>query len=110
MPRIERRIVALGARLRAGLSVLPSVRVHDLGARKCGLVTFSVDSYTATDAMTALIARGFKVNITKPAFPLLDMQRRGLPDLVRASVHYYNTTEEIDAFCDAVAALQSVSR
>jgi selenocysteine lyase/cysteine desulfurase len=84
--------------------------VHDLGERKCGIVTFSVARYTATEAMTALIARGFNVNITKPAFTLLDMQRRGLPDLVRASVHYYNTTEEIDAFRAAVADLARVNR
>jgi len=103
MSRIERRIVALAARLRGALAGLPGVHIHDLGERKCGIVTFTLDRLPADAAMTALIARGFNVNITKPEFTLLDMQRRGLPDLVRASVHYYNTVGEIDAFCAAVA-------
>ena len=34
-----------------------------------------------------------------------DMEARGLREVVRASVHYYNSDEEIARFCAAVAAL-----
>jgi len=36
---------------------------------------------------------------------LLDARARQLPDLVRASVHYYNTEEEVARFAAAVATL-----
>jgi cysteine desulfurase/selenocysteine lyase len=33
----------------------------------------------------------------------LDLPTRGLPDLVRASVHYYNTDDELDQLTNALA-------
>ncbi|MDT7663287.1 MAG: cysteine desulfurase / selenocysteine lyase, partial [Pseudonocardiales bacterium] len=32
----------------------------------------------------------------------LDMPRRGLTEIVRASVHYYNTDAELDQLIDAL--------
>ena len=35
----------------------------------------------------------------------LDKKLSALDDLVRASVHYYNTDDEVDRFCDTLASL-----
>jgi cysteine desulfurase/selenocysteine lyase len=32
----------------------------------------------------------------------LDLPHRGLPDVVRASVHYYNSEDELDRLVDAL--------
>ena len=46
-----------------------------------------------------------QINVTVSRLPStrLDMEARGLPSVVRASVHYYNSEVEIDRFCATLA-------
>ena len=102
---IERRVVALAGELRRRLAAIPAVALHDLGARRCGIVAFTVEGVTADEVSTALAKRKMNVLVSRAPSTLLDMTRRGLAEVVRASVHYYNTSEEIERFCEAVEAL-----
>ena len=54
----------------------------------------------------ALAKQKMNVLVSRAASTLLDMTRRGLAEVVRASVHYYNTSGEIERFCEAVEALR----
>jgi cysteine desulfurase/selenocysteine lyase len=101
---IEARVVRLAERLRGQLAGLDGVRVHDLGERQCGIVTFTVDGSTAQEVHCRLRQRGINVSVSLVDHARLDLPDRGLPDLVRASVHYYNTDEELARL---VAALSS---
>jgi selenocysteine lyase/cysteine desulfurase len=100
-----RRIKNLAYLLRSQLSPLPGVIVHDRGVTQCGIVTFSVEDKTPEEIMQALSQHAINVSITSRDSTLLDMQARGLDTLVRASVHYFNTEEEIERFCQVVASL-----
>jgi cysteine desulfurase / selenocysteine lyase len=93
---IEARVVALAAGLRDRLAVVPGVTVHDRGVRRCGIVTFTVDGVDAAEAKAALRAAGINVHVSPAAGAQLDLVHRGVPDLVRASVHYYNAEDELD--------------
>ena len=46
---------------------------------------------------------GVNIWTSSQSSSLIDMQRRGLDEVVRASVHYYNTEAEIDRFLALVA-------
>lgn len=102
---IEERVTALASRLRAALGAVAGVRLHDRGARRCGIVVFSHPRRSAEQVVAALRERRINVWPTSPAAARFDPAGRDVPTAVRASVHYYNTEDEIDQVAAAVAAL-----
>jgi selenocysteine lyase/cysteine desulfurase len=98
------RISALAERLRGGLAQVPGVRVRDLGEMRCGIVTFDAEGARAGEIKAALAKQGFNVTVSTRTSTLLDMDARGVAEVVRASVHCYNTEDECDRLVKAVAA------
>jgi selenocysteine lyase/cysteine desulfurase len=97
----------LARTLRRELDRLGGVTVHDQGRVRCGITTFSAEQTGAADLKAALRERNVNVSVSTPHSTRLDAEARALPDLIRASVHYYNTDEEIERMVAAVAdALQ----
>lgn len=105
MPAIESRVTGLADSLRDALSDLAGVTVTDIGARKCGIVTFNHEGLAPSEIKARLQAERINVTTSQWTSTLIDMQKRGLTQVVRASMHYYNTEEEIDRFCGALRAL-----
>ncbi|XXT19504.1 aminotransferase class V-fold PLP-dependent enzyme [Sorangium sp. So ce429] len=104
LPAIRDRVFALAERLRARLAELPGVAVRDVGAQRCGIVTFTRAGEDAAAVKARLGAQAIHVSVSTAAGTLLDFEARGIPDLVRASVHYYNDESEIDRLVAALAA------
>src|SRR5208282_3286908 len=102
---IYARVRELAERLRDGLARIPGAAVHDIGAERCAIVTFTLEG-KAPDAIKAALARQ-AVNVTTSTrfSARFDMEARGLEALVRASLHYYNSEAELERFLAAVAAL-----
>jgi len=101
---IEARVATLADLLRARLADVPGVTVHDLGRRRSGIVTFLVEGEAPADTAARLNARGINVSVSVASHARLDLEARGLPAIARASVHYFNTDDEVDRFTAAVAA------
>jgi selenocysteine lyase/cysteine desulfurase len=102
---IYARISALADQLREGLAAIPGVTIRDLGRERCGIVTFTKDGVDATQIQRALAAQRINIAVSPRNFTRLDMDARDLDALPRASVHYYNTEDEVARFCAAVAGL-----
>ena len=99
---IWQRAWGLAHMLRRKLEEVPGVTVQDLGLEKCAIVTFTMKGRDPERIKHSLAEKGINVTVTDVNSTRLDMEARGIESMVRASVHYYNTEEEIDRFCAAL--------
>ncbi len=104
---IRDRVYALAATLRERLDSLAGVTVQDLGVERCGIVTFTVHGLAAEEVLLALREQRINVSVSPSTYARLDLDRRGIESLVRASVHYYNDDAELERLVDAIARLRS---
>lgn len=102
MERIWQRIQSLAGLMRRELGAIPGVTVHDRGDQLCGIVTFSVAGKESGQVKEQLAARKINVSIGGAPSTLLYMNKKHLTSVLRASVHYYNTEEEIGLLCAAM--------
>ena len=103
---IEPRVVALAERLRSSLAGVDGVQVRDTAARRCAIVTFTVEGVASGDVVAMAQRAGVIVNESSAAWAALDMDAKHTPTVVRASPHYFNTDAELDRLVDVVAGLR----
>ncbi len=102
---IATRIATLAGRLRTELQLIPGVSLADLGLKRCGIVTFYTDQLAAGELQKKLAEK--RINVSRVPFSANPVQaeQRQLPELVRASLHYYNSDEELEYFLDILGSL-----
>tara|TARA_Y100001934_G_scaffold215689_2_gene255668 strand:+ start:3299 stop:3892 length:594 start_codon:yes stop_codon:yes gene_type:complete len=102
---IYARVQMLVEDLPARLSDVAGVQVHDLGVEKCGIVSFTRTDIDADEIKLQLLGGSINVSTSSTSSILLDMQERAITAVVRASVYYYNSEEEVERFTKAVAQI-----
>ena len=101
---IRARIDGLARSLRERLAAIGGVTVHDRGQTLAALVTFTLEGRSATEIQRDLVAQAINVSVSPADSSQLDLGARGLDEVVRASVHYYNSEDELDRLVAAVQA------
>lgn len=101
---VHRRVTALAEHLRGELTGIAGTEVTDLGTERSGIVAFRTDRAAAPDLQARLREAGINTTVSRAPSTPWDMHDRGLDEMVRASVHYYNTRAELDRLCEVVAA------
>ncbi len=102
---IAERIGLLAAELRRKLADIDGVSVADRGRQQCGIVTFHAAQASADQLQRQLAAR--RINSSSVPFSAnpVSSQHKPHPPLLRASLHYYNTLEEIERFITELRSL-----
>ncbi|MBE4717077.1 SufS family cysteine desulfurase [Pseudarthrobacter sp. AB1] len=111
LDRVHRWESELGQRMVAGLESIPGIRVlgPSAGQERIGLAAFHVDGVHAHDVGQFLDSRGIAVRVGHHCAQPLH-RRLGLTATTRASAYLYNTTDDVDAFLEAVAGVRSYFR
>ena len=96
VPEIEARNVALATRFKAQLAEISSVNVlSPMGdTQSAGLVSFAVAGQSP-DAVVARLWQDHRIVVRQVHYP----------EVIRASLHFFNTEEEVDRLAQAVAEL-----
>lgn len=102
LDRIEVTVEARAEELRTSLADA-GFAVMDLGQRRSGIVTVACDTFDGAEIKATLAAEHINISVTTPASTRFDSAARDLPNMLRLSVHYLTTADELAA---AVAALR----
>ncbi|TNF92162.1 MAG: aminotransferase class V-fold PLP-dependent enzyme [Gammaproteobacteria bacterium] len=100
LANIQKRIDYLSAKLRSVLSTIPEITLRDKGLKQCGIVTFDIHGLDCQDVVQNLYDKGINASLSPANMARLDMEPRGLNAVIRSSVHYYNTEEELQRLSD----------
>jgi cysteine desulfurase/selenocysteine lyase len=100
---IRQRIIGLADSMRASLGAIDRVQLQDLGRQRSGLVSFTMAGLAPAEVRHRLQAEGIEVALNGVAFTPLDMQARGLTEIVRASPHVYTTEDDVAQLVTAVS-------
>ncbi|MCB1671470.1 MAG: aminotransferase class V-fold PLP-dependent enzyme [Gammaproteobacteria bacterium] len=95
---IQTRISVVAGHLANRLREAPGVTVHEKSDNRSGIVTFSLARESAPGLQQRLRRSGINISVSRRVNAQLDSNVRQVGDVCRASLHYYNTVEEIDRF------------
>lgn len=97
-----RRLKGLADYARERLSSVKGVAVHDLGKVRSGIVTFTKRGLAPPHLKERLRKAQVNVWTSTVRSARLDMEARGLEEVVRASFHYFNTEQEVETLVSQV--------
>jgi selenocysteine lyase/cysteine desulfurase len=100
--RIWQQVKLLSGLMRHELSTIDKIRVLDKGPVLGGLVTFTVQGSEPAYLVNELAKRKINVVPSYRNLAVIDFDEKQVEWAIRASPHYFNTTEEIAIFTSAL--------
>jgi len=102
---IQSRCTELGQNLGEAIRVIDGIHAYHYSEdpeKLSGIVVFGVENLSSTEIKEKMLAKGFTLSVVPATSTPFDSSITKCPDLVRASVSYFNTFEEVSAFCSAL--------
>ncbi len=100
--KIWQQVKFLSSNLRNQLSQIDRIKILDKGAELGGSVTFHVQGSEPGYIVKELLKRKINVVASFRAYGLIDFDEKQVEWAIRASPHYYNTSDEINMFIQSI--------
>lgn len=111
MPAIETCTQTLATKLRESLASINAVELQDKGLTLSGIVTFDCIQVSNQQIQANLRERyNINTSLSPASMGRLNMEPKGLDSVLRASLHYYNTEQEIDYFIESLRTLLNIGK
>ena len=107
MDRIEVTVEERATELRSALAE-HGFSTFDVGAQQSGIVTTTIGGINPAEVKALLAERSINVSVTTPDSTWWDALERGLSEMIRASVHYLTTRDEIDQLVEAMVEIRNL--
>ncbi len=101
---IEQRVNKLAKLLSNKLKQSQGIEVYERSENLSGIVTFTRDDEAATVLHQRLLTQSINTSVSRTVNARFDVALDPGKDVNRASIHYYNSEEEIERFVDAVVS------
>ena len=105
LEHIAQRVENLATDLRIRMAGLPGVTLHDLGENKSGIISFSTCNIEPQKVIEIMSAKGINISSTSALSTRYDMDQRGIKEMNRIGIHYYNSEFELDQFMGCLRSL-----
>ena len=102
---VEQRVKQLSLNLREKLSELADIKILEKSNNCSGIVTFTKTNISPTDLKDELQKKGINISVIKQRNARLDLGKECTGDINRASLHYYNSEQEISEFIKELTKL-----
>ncbi len=109
MDRVEVTVAERAEQLRAML-IEAGFDVYDEGLVRSGIVTTATPAVPSEQLQEILATHHIAATCTEAGSSRWDVERRGLPKLLRLSVHYTTTSAELEAAVEVLGAALSQGR
>mmetsp|Transcript_3064 Transcript_3064/g.4519 ORF Transcript_3064/g.4519 Transcript_3064/m.4519 type:complete len:541 (-) Transcript_3064:825-2447(-) len=106
---IEKRIIELSAILCQRLNTICPIEIYHADSIQCGIVTFSVKGMDPTSIKKTMLSplgdERFELSVVPRTSTPIDSARTDVEDLIRISLSYINTFDEIESFINKLGDL-----
>ena len=103
--RIQSECQTLARHLRERLASLPTIRLHHGISSECAIVTFYSTCLDSKVVKERMLGEGFELSVVPATSTPIDSAKMDVPDLVRASISYTNTQEDVDSFLKSLSLI-----